>query len=66
MTHVNNKITIIVMEENPDKDSLVEFFTDLTFDPFVGAQTIMHRKVVTTFVVVKDSEIRKYYMISRK
>jgi len=66
MIHTDMKITIIVIEENPDKDSLIEFFTDLPFDPFVGAEKIMSRKVVHTFVSVEKSEIKKYYMIERK
>jgi hypothetical protein len=66
MTHVNSKITIIVMEENPTNDSLAEFFTDLPFDPFVGAERIMHRDVLSTWVRVEGQEITKYYVVARK
>jgi hypothetical protein len=66
MIHTDMKITIIVIEENPTKDSLAEFFTDLPYDPFVGAESIMGRKVVRTWVAVENAEIRKYYMIERK
>jgi hypothetical protein len=66
MIHTEMKITIIVMEENPDKDSLAEFFTDLPFDPFVGAERIMHRDVLSTWVRVEGQEISKYYIVARK
>jgi hypothetical protein len=66
MIHTDMKITIIVMEESPTNDSLAEFFTDLTFDPFVGADRIMHRDVVYTWVRVEGQEITKYYVVASK
>lgn len=66
MVHKNMKITIAVMEENPDGDSLAEVFTDLPYDPFVGAEKIIGRKVLSTEVMIEDAEIVKYYVIARK